>query len=39
MEGMRFPSLVWQVLKGIWKARDRGKKKICGIGEIVEGCG
>lgn len=28
MEGMRFPGLVCQVLKGIWKARNKGKKKI-----------
>lgn len=26
MEGMRFPGLVCQVLKGIWKARNKGKK-------------
>lgn len=27
MEGMRFLGLVCQVLKGIWKATNKGKKK------------
>ena len=27
MEKMRFPSLEWQVLKGLWKARDREEEE------------
>lgn len=35
MEGIRFPNLILQFLKGIWKTRDRGQKRL-GVGEVIE---